>query len=291
MKRVKLRALRSHSVCARERGGPPLRRDNSHDTNAHKKGPNKSESKVMKASSTVRDLQMHLVSRGLTFLVGYRPDGRVKRTVELYKSQTREPVIVFPCLSYPNGDRLRQAMPEGYQSLSALPGKGLLVQMGLERSLSFPPAWPCAKSELGWTPAPTMMYPQSCRRPIIFLCLLLCTSQLEPPECVTIQSTQQSFHFKLPYLGDLKGHGARGRLTRLTAPYYSADLFIQHVAFLFCFFFLTNNNAFAAFLAVGVALKALPACPSVCCLSLFRLRASLSSLFTISVQKCHSPLS
>lgn len=59
-----------------------------------------------------------------------------------------------------------------------------------------------------------------------------------------------------------------------------------------CFFFPSyKQQCIAAFLAVGVALKALPACPSVCCLSLFRLRASLSSLFTISVQKCHSPLS
>lgn len=82
----------------------------------------------------------------------YKPDGRVKCTVGLHKSQTQEPVIVFPCLSYPNGDRLRQAMPEGYQSLSTLPGKGLLVRMGLESSLRFlparPPARPATRSAL-----------------------------------------------------------------------------------------------------------------------------------------------
>lgn len=230
---------------------------------------------------------MHLISRGLTFLVGFTPDGRLKCTVRLHKTQTQEPVIVFPCLSYPNGDRLRQAMPEGYQSLSALPGKGLLVRMGLEHSLRFPPAWPCAKSELVWTRAPTMMYPRSRRRPIIFLRLLLCTSQLELPECVTIQNTVISFQTAVPW-----------RFWKAMAP-WKADSFkcslLQHrslhSARCFFFFFSYKQQCFAAFLAVGVALKALPACPSVCCLSLFRLRASLSSLFTISVQKCHSPLS
>lgn len=123
-------------------------------------------------------------------------------------------------------------MPEGYQSLSALPGKGLLVGMGLERSLRFPPAWPCAKSELVWTRAPTMMHPQSRRRPIISLRLLLCSSQLEPPECVTVQSNVISFQTAVPWRFR-KGRGTRGRLTHLTAPYYSADLFIQNVAFLF----------------------------------------------------------
>lgn len=166
---------------------------------AHAKVPIKSDFKVIKTSLPVRDLQMRLISRGLTFLVGFTPDGRLKCTVRLHKTQTQEPVIVFPCLSYPNGDRLRQAMPEGYQSLSALPGKGLLVRMGLEHSLRFPPAWPCAKSELVWTRAPTMMYPRSRRRPIIFLRLLLCTSQLELPECVTIQNTVISFQTAVPW--------------------------------------------------------------------------------------------
>lgn len=166
---------------------------------AHVKVLIKSHLKVIKASLPVRGLQMHLICRGLTFLVGSKPDGRVKCTVGLHKTQTREPVIVFPCLSYPNGDRLRQAMPKGYQSLSALPGKGLLVRMGLERSLRFPPGWPCAKSKLVWTRASTMMYPQSRLRPIIFLRLLLCTSQLEPAECVTIQSTLISFQTAVPW--------------------------------------------------------------------------------------------
>lgn len=228
---------------------------------------------------------MYLISRGLTFLVGCRPDGRVKRTIGLHKTQTWEPVIVFPCLSYPNGDRLRQAMPEGYQSLSTLPGKGLLVGMGLEHSLRFPPAWPCAKSELVWTRAPTMMHPQSQRRPIISLRLLLCTSQLEPPECVTIQSTVISRQTAAPWRFQRPWHPWKADSFNCSLlqrrPLHSGR----------CFFFPYKQQCFAAFLAVGVALKALPACPSVCCLSLFRLCASLSSLFTMSVQKCHSPLS
>lgn len=54
-------------------------------------------------------------------------------------------MLFFHCSSYPNGDRLRQAMPEGYWSLSALPGKGLSVGIGLEGSLRFQPG--PAKSE------------------------------------------------------------------------------------------------------------------------------------------------
>lgn len=84
----------------------------------------------------------------------YKPDQRVECTVGLNKSHTQEPVIVvFHCLSYPNGDRLRQAMPEGCWSLSTLPGKGLLVGMGLEGSLRFLPGPPLNQSyaELVWT--------------------------------------------------------------------------------------------------------------------------------------------
>lgn len=78
----------------------------------------------------------------------YKPDQRVECTVGLNKSHTQEPVIVvFHCLSYTNGDRLRQAMPEGCWSLSTLPGKGLLVGMGFGRKPRIP-AWPSAKSEL-----------------------------------------------------------------------------------------------------------------------------------------------
>lgn len=54
---------------------------------------------------------------------------------------------------------------------------------------------------------------------------------------------------------------------------------------------LSTHNVSLLFSAIGVTLKALPACPSVCCLSLFGFCSSLSSLFTISVQKCHSALS
>lgn len=96
----------------------------------------KSDLKVIKGSLPVSAPQKQRVD-----VCGcYKPDGRLKCTVGLHKTPTQEPVIVFPCLSYPNGDRLRQAMPEGYQSLSALPGKGLLVGMGLESSLRFLPA-------------------------------------------------------------------------------------------------------------------------------------------------------
>lgn len=236
MKREKLWALRSDLVSTREHGDHPLRCDSSQDTtntqSTHTNVPIKSHLKVINASLLVRHHQMHLISRGLTFVDGYKPDGRVKCTVGLHKTQTQEPVIVFPCLSYPNGDRLRQAMPEGYQSLSALPGKGLLVGMGLESSFRFlparPPAWPSVKSALVWTRAPTMMYPRSRRRPIIFCSSV--PSQLEPPECVTIQSAVISF--QTVYLGDFKGRDARGRLTHLTAPFYSADPAIQRVAFL-----------------------------------------------------------
>lgn len=45
------------------------------------------------------------------------------------------------------------------------------------------------------------------------------------------------------------------------------------------------------FSVTGVTLKALPVCLSVCCLSLFGLCLSLCSLFTMSIQKCHSALS
>lgn len=144
---------------------------------------------------------MHLGSIGLTFLVGCRPDGRVKCTVGLHKSPTQEPVIVFfPCLSYPNGDRLRQAMPEGYQSLSALPGKGLLVGMGLERSLRFPPAWPSAKSELVWTRAPNNdVSPESPKAnhfpPSAPLFLTAGAVWMRD------RSKRRHFRFKLPYLG------------------------------------------------------------------------------------------
>lgn len=59
----------------------------------------------------------------------------------------------FHYLSYPNGDRLRQAMPEGHWSLSTLPGNGLLVRMGLEGSLQFLPGPLLNQSyvELVWT--------------------------------------------------------------------------------------------------------------------------------------------
>lgn len=143
MKREKLWALRSDLVSTREHGDHPLRCDSSQDTNTQSiptNVPIKSHFKVIKVSLLVRHQQLHLISRGLTFVDGYKPDGRVKCTVGLHKTQTQEPVIVFPCLSYPNGDRLRQAMPEGYQSLSTLPGKGLLVGMGLESSFRFLPA-------------------------------------------------------------------------------------------------------------------------------------------------------
>lgn len=43
----------------------------------------------------------------------YKPGLRAKCTVGLSKSRAAEPVIVPRCRSYPNGDRLRQAMPEG----------------------------------------------------------------------------------------------------------------------------------------------------------------------------------
>lgn len=81
----------------------------------------------------------------------------VKYPVGLNESRAQEPVIVFShYLSYPNGDRLRRAMPKGHWSLSALPGNGLSVRMGLEGSLRFLP-WPSAKSELcraGLDPSP-----------------------------------------------------------------------------------------------------------------------------------------
>lgn len=53
----------------------------------------------------------------------------------------------------------------------------------------------------------------------------------------------------------------------------------------------THNNVSLLYSAIGVTLKAPTAGPSVCCRSLFGFCSSLSSLFTISVQKCHSPLS
>lgn len=136
----------------------------------------------------------------------------------------------------------------------------------------------------------TMMYPQSRRRPIIFLRLLLCSSQLEPPECVTVQSAV-IFVSNCRTLEVLKGPWHPWKADSFNCSLLQRRSLHSQRCFLFFFFLSYKQQCAAAFLAVGVALKALPACPSVCCLSLFRLRASLSSLFTISVQKCHSPLS
>ena len=61
-----------------------------------------------------------------------------------------------------------------------------------------------------------------------------------------------------------------------SSPSFSTELF-------------TRNNVSLLYSAVGVTLKALTAGPSVCCRSLFGFCSRLSSLFTISVQKCHSP--
>lgn len=55
--------------------------------------------------------------------------------------------------------------------------------------------------------------------------------------------------------------------------------------------FFTHSSVSVLFSATGVTLKALPVCLSVCCLSLFGFCSSLCSLFTMSIQKCHSALS
>lgn len=224
---------------------------------------------------------MHLISRGLTFVDGYKPDGRVKCTVGLHKAQTQEPVIVFPCLSYPNGDRLRQAMPEGYQSLSALPGKGLLVEMGLESSFRFLPARPPALNQPWFGPEPQQWCIPGVAEGQSFSAPLYLTAG-----AAWMCDNSKRRHFIsncLPW-----------RIQRPWRP-WKADSFscsvLQRRSRHSARRFFYQQQCFAAFLAMGVALKALPVGPSACCPSLFRLCVSLSSLFTISVQKCHSPLS
>lgn len=81
---------------------------------------------------------MHIIHRGLIVPVSdNETDLRVTNTAGLNQLTLRSQALFFHCLSYPNGNQLRRAMPEGHWSLSTLPGNGLLVRMGLEGSLWF----------------------------------------------------------------------------------------------------------------------------------------------------------
>lgn len=84
-----------------------------------------------------RDPQMYIIHAGLFGpLYDNETDLRVKKYSRIKSTHIQEPGFVFfHCLSYPNADQLRRAMPEGHWSLSTLPGNGLLVRMGLEGSL------------------------------------------------------------------------------------------------------------------------------------------------------------
>lgn len=61
-------------------------------------------------------------------------DLRVTITAGLNQLTFRGQELLSHRLSYPNGNQLRRAGPEGHWSLSSLPGNGLSVTMGLEGS-------------------------------------------------------------------------------------------------------------------------------------------------------------
>lgn len=89
----------------------------------------------------------------------------------------------------------------------------------------------------------TMMYPQSRRRPIIFLRLLLCSSQLEPPECVTVQSAV-IFVSNCRTLEVLKGPWHPWKADSFNCSLLQRRSLHSERCFLFFFSSsLTNNNA------------------------------------------------
>lgn len=186
-------------------------------------------------------------------------------------------------------------MPEGHWSLSTLPGNGLLVRIGLERSLRFLPGPLLNQSyvELVWTWASTMIYPWSHWSGIIFIMVY---SSLPPSwgslsVCVCEISKRHNFISHCLLWRFLRQcHQCKAESFNLAALKYTTNL-VDGKRPSFSTKLFTHNSVSRLFSATGVTLKALPACPSVCCPSLFGFCSSLCCLFTISVQKCHSALS
>lgn len=177
-------------------------------------------------------------------------------------------------------------MPEGRWSLSTLPGKALFVGMGLEGSLRFLPCLPLNWSfaELVWIWASTMMYPgvnegQSFSSPSAPL-------QLGLPFCINV------WHFKAPLFRSTlltwrflrTWHQLKAESFNLTALCYTTDPIDGRVLHSLCSF-LNTTMFHCLFSPWELHSKSSQR------VRLFGLRLSLSSLFTISVQKRHSPLS
>lgn len=186
--------------------------------------------------------------------------------------------------NYTNGDHVGQGMPEGHWSLSALPEKRTLGldEVGRKTPIS---AWLSAKSQqcrVGLDQSPNNdLSPESLKCNHFHHGLLLFTSQLELPLCAPIWRLKApSFHFTLFSLQILKTVG----------PEWGWTLSFSH-SLPECRGRRRQSLSFSAgfsllFTAIEVRLKALPACPSVCCLSLFGFRLSLSSLFLWPLSKC-----